>query len=276
MIRRRFFDLPDGQLHLRLVDGPATRPAVMVLHQASGSSKALEPVLAAFGATRRVIAPDLPGNGDSTPLAKREPSMLDYAAAVAPLLDAETGPVDVYGFHAGASVALELAVLRPTRVRRVVLDSLGLYTPEEARQMLRDYVPEVSLDRHGAHLLRAWHVVRDTYLFWPWFKQDAAHTRTVGLPELRPLHDKVVEVIKSIETFGDLYRAAFLHEKESRLPLVAQPTLVTAGRTNTQHTHLAAIASRLPRAEVLETDGTYSAESAARTVAAIAAWLDSD
>lgn len=276
MIRRRFFDLPDGQIHHRVVDGPAGRPPILALHQASGSSKALEPVLAAFGRTRRVIAPDLAGNGDSTPLAKPQPSMADYAATLLPLLDAESGPVDIYGFHAGASVALELAILRPDRIRRVVLDSLGLYTPKEGRRMAEEYVPDLSLDRHGGHLLRAWHVVRDTYLFWPWFQQDAAHTRGVGVPDLRPLHDKVVEVIKSCETFGDLYRAAFLHEKEARLPLVKQPTLVTAGRSNTQHGHLEAIAKRLPRGETLETDGTYNPESAARTVAAIVAWLDRD
>ena len=63
---------------------------------------------------------------------------------------------------------------------------------------------------------------------------------------------------------------------QARLPLVTQPTLVTAGRSNTQHGHLAAIAARLPRAEVLETEGTYTAESAARTVAALSAWLDAE
>jgi pimeloyl-ACP methyl ester carboxylesterase len=276
MIRRSFFDLPDGQLHLRRAGGPSGRVPLLALHQASGSSKALEAVISAFAGTRSVLAPDLPGNGDSTPLAKREPSIADYAAALVPLVDAEPGPLDVYGFHAGASVALELAILRPQRVRRVVLDSLGLYTPEEGRAMVRDYVTDFSIDRHGAHLTRAWHVVRDTYLFWPWFRQDAAHARAVGVPELRVLHDKVVEVIKSIETFGDLYRAAFLHDKEPRLALVAQPTLVTAGRSNTQHAHLAAVAKRLPDGRVLETDGTYTAETTRSTVNAIVKWLDED
>jgi pimeloyl-ACP methyl ester carboxylesterase len=275
-IRRSFFDLPDGQLHLRRADGPGNRTPLLALHQASGSSKSLEPVIAAFAATRPVIAPDLPGNGDSTPLAKREPTIADYAAALLPLVDAQPGPLDVYGFHAGASVGLELAILRPQRIRRVVLDSLGLYTAEEGRAMVRDYVTDFTLDRHGAHLLRAWHVVRDTYLFWPWFRQDAAHARAVGVPELRTLHDKVVEVIKSIETFGDLYRAAFLHDKEPRLALVAQPALVTAGRTNTQHAHLAAVARRLPNGSVLETDGTYSIEATRSTVDALAKWLDEE
>jgi pimeloyl-ACP methyl ester carboxylesterase len=276
LIRRRFFDLPSGQLHLRVAEGNGTRTPLVALHQASGSSKALEPLLRAFAATRNVIAPDLPGNGDSTRLEKRDPAIADFAAALAPLIDAQPGPVDLYGFHAGASVALELAILRPKHVRRIVIDSLGLYTPEQGRQMAGDYVPDLSLDRHGAHLLRAWHVVRDTYLFWPWFQQDAAHARAVGVPELRQLHDKVIEVLKSVDSFGDLYRAAFLHAKDERLPLVAQPALVTAGRSNTQHGHLAAIAARLPRASVLETDGTYSAESAVKTAAAIAAWLDAE
>jgi pimeloyl-ACP methyl ester carboxylesterase len=274
VIRRRFFDLGDGQLHLRVANGAAGRPKVMALHQASGSSKALEHVIMAFSATRAVIAPDLPGNGDSSPLPMSGPAMCDYAEALLPLLDAETEPVDIYGFHAGASVAIELAIARPGKVRRVVLDSLGLYGRDEAEALIRDYVPGFKLDRHGTHLSQAWHVVRDTYLFWPWFKQDGAHARAVGVPEIRQLHDKVIEVLKSIDTYGDLYRAAFRHDKATRLPLVARPTLVTAGKSNSQHHHLTAVAKLLPAGEILETEGTYTPQSAQASVAAIVEWLD--
>lgn len=273
MIRRRFFDLPEGQLHLRVAQGPGPT-TLIALHQASGSSKALESLINAFAQTRPVIAPDLPGNGDSTPLPLQAPAIGDFAAALLPLLDAQDEPVDLYGFHAGASVAIELAIARPQRVRRVVLDSLGLYARDEIEAMIRDYVPSFPLDRHGTHLMQAWHMVRDTYLFWPWFRQDAEHARAVGVPELRQLHDKVIEVLKSIDSFGDLYRAAFRHDKVQRLPLVAAPALVTAGRSNTQHHHLAAIAAMLPNGTMLETEGTYTPATASRSVAQIAAWLD--
>jgi pimeloyl-ACP methyl ester carboxylesterase len=274
VIRRRFFDVGEGQLHLRAADGPAGRTKLLALHQASGSSKALEHVIAAFAASRTVIAPDLPGNGDSSPLPMPSPAMADYAQALLPLLDAEIEPVDVYGFHAGASVAIELAIARPGKVRRVVLDSLGLYDAGEVEAMVRDYVPSFALDRHGTHLMQVWHVVRDTYLFWPWFKQDGAHARAVGVPEIRQLHDKVIEVLKSIDTYGDLYRAAFRHDKAARLPLIARPTLVTAGRSNSQHHHLNKVAALVPAGETLETDGTYTPQTAAASVAAIADWLD--
>ena len=83
MIRRRFFDLAAGQLHLRCADGPSDRPKLVALHQASGSSKALEPVIGAFAQTRPVVAPDLPGNGDSSPL----PTAKASVAAIAAWLD---------------------------------------------------------------------------------------------------------------------------------------------------------------------------------------------
>jgi pimeloyl-ACP methyl ester carboxylesterase len=268
VIRRRFFDVGAAQVHLRVADGPSGRPRLIAIHQASGSSKAIEHVIAAFAATRAVIAPDLPGNGDSTPLPMSSPTIEDYAAALLPLIDAESAPVDLYGFHAGASVAMELALARPAKVRRVVLDSLGLYDKAETEEMLRDYVPQFSLDRHGTHLMKAWHVVRDTYLFWPWYKQDGAHARAVGVPETRQLHEKVIEVLKSLETYGDLYRAAFRHDKPARLPLLKCPTLVTAGRGNTQHHHLAAIAKLLPAGAVLETEGTYTPSAGKTSVAA--------
>jgi pimeloyl-ACP methyl ester carboxylesterase len=276
VIRRRFFDTPSGQIHYRYAEGRAgpSRPTLFALHQASGSAKSLLPVVEAFARTRRVVAPDLPGNGDSSPLSMREPGMTDYASSLLPMIDAEPSPIDLYGFHAGASVALEIAIARPAKVRRLILDSLGLYPEGEREAMVRDYVPDFPLDPHGAHLMRAWHMVRDTYLFWPWFRQDAAHARAVGVPPVQTLHDKVLEVVKSLDTFGDLYRAAFRHDKAARLPMVMAPTLVTSGRSNTQYGHLDTLARLLPRASVLETDGTYTHAATQATVNALCAWLD--
>ena len=121
MIRRAFADLPDRQVHFRHGGGDGV-PLVM-LHASPGSSKQLEPLLAAMSMTRHVIAPDMPGNGDSTPLALPSPRIADYAAATLEFLDAlALDEVDLYGSHTGGCVATELAILAPGRVRKVILD----------------------------------------------------------------------------------------------------------------------------------------------------------
>lgn len=274
-IRRGFVDLDEGQLHYRELGSGEGTPLVM-LHQASGSSRTMAPMMLALAQDRRVIAIDLPGNGDSCPPRAEDPAIVDYADAIgraAGTLGLQR--FAVYGFHAGASVAAELAVARPDTVAALVLDSVGLYEPEEAERLANDYMPPVERHPHGLHLIQLWHYVRDTYLFWPWHQTDAAHARAVGLPPLAELHDKTVEVIKGMDHFAKLYRAAFLHDKAKRLPMITAPTLVTVGRTNSQRDKLDAVKALIPGAESLVTDGIYAPSEADATAGQYAAWLRS-
>lgn len=274
-ILRRFADLPHGQMHYREAGRDKPGTPLILLHQASGGSRMMVPLMRVIGAHRPVIAPDLPGNGDSDAMANPEPTMADYAADLALFLD-QLGleRVAVYGFHAGASVAAELAAARPEATAAVILDSMGLYDLADAEAFADAYIPTIERHPHGTHLVQVWHYVRDTYLFWPWFQTDAKGTRGVGLPPLDEMHDKVLEVLKAMDSFGAYYRAAFLHDKRAVLPGIAAPTLVTAGRDNSQAGHVAALAALVPGAETLLTDGIYQPEDAERTAAALAGWLD--
>lgn len=272
-IRRGFVDLDEGQLHYReLCTGSAT--PLLMLHQASGSSRTMAPMMSTLATDRRVIAIDLPGNGDSCAPVTDAPEIADYADAIGRAADAKgLNRFAVYGFHAGASVAVELAIARPAMVAALILDSVGLYEPDEAERLANDYMPAVERHPHGIHLTQLWHYVRDTYLFWPWHQTDAAHARAVGLPPLAELHDKTVEVIKGMDHFAKLYRAAFLHDKAARLPLIETPTLVTVGRTNSQRDKLDAVAALIDGAETAVTDGVYSPEDAAKTAQHFGGWL---
>ena len=115
MIRRDFADLPTRQVHFRHA---GEGPPLLMLHASPGSSKQLEGKIEALSRHHRVIAPDTPGNGDSTPLDIAAPAISDYAAALVQFLDAMgLEQCDVYGSHTGANIGLELAVRSPERVR---------------------------------------------------------------------------------------------------------------------------------------------------------------
>ncbi|WP_299761998.1 alpha/beta fold hydrolase [Ramlibacter sp.] len=96
---------------------------LVLLHGGSGSwthwIRNVE-VLAASG--RRVLAPDLPGFGDSA----RPPAGQDADAIVEPLAQglralAGDAPLDVMGFSFGGLTAALLAAAQPLRVRRLLL-----------------------------------------------------------------------------------------------------------------------------------------------------------
>jgi len=76
------------------------------------------------------IMPDLLGYGrsDSRP---EQWSMADWGASIIEVLDAlGTDSFDVLGGHNGASVATEIALVVPQRVRKIVLDGCAILTPE--------------------------------------------------------------------------------------------------------------------------------------------------
>lgn len=226
-IRRRFFDAYDRQIHYRIREG-GDRIPLLALHALPGSARQLE-LLIANSNGRTVIAPDLPGFGDSDPLATPAPAIADYAAHLGALVEGlglET--VDIYGTHTGAAVAIELALAAPQRVRRLVLDGVPLFDPPPSADFAARYAPRVEPDHNGGHLLWVHNFCRDMLLFWPWFDKSEGAVRSGGLPEARVLHDWVLEVIKGLDAIPAGYAAAFAYDAAARLPLLSQPTLFVA------------------------------------------------
>ena len=96
---------------------------------------------------------------------------------------------------------------------------------------------------------------RRAYLFWPWYKQDAAHRRKGGLPDAQALHDKAVEVFKGARTFHLAYRASLACRKKERLPLLRVPTLIACARGDMLFEYFERLRALLPTAQFADTDG---------------------
>ena len=90
-------------------------PPLLLVHGFGGAAcnfSELAPLLPG----RRLIIPDLPGHGASSPLPA--PTLAGFADVLADLLD---GPADVLGHSMGGVVALRLAERHPSLVRSLVL-----------------------------------------------------------------------------------------------------------------------------------------------------------
>jgi 3-oxoadipate enol-lactonase len=90
-------------------------PPLLLVHGFGGAAWNLSE-LAPLLPGKRLILPDLPGHGGSSPLPA--PTLAGFADVLAELLD---GPVDVLGHSLGGVVALRLAERHPSLVRRLVL-----------------------------------------------------------------------------------------------------------------------------------------------------------
>jgi pimeloyl-ACP methyl ester carboxylesterase len=98
---------------------------LLLLHGGLGSISMFEPGLAEFSESREVIAVDLHGHG-RTQLGNRQIDPVDIGDDMAALLE-ELGyeHVDVLGYSFGGANAFRLAAQHPSRVRRLVLVSIG-------------------------------------------------------------------------------------------------------------------------------------------------------
>jgi pimeloyl-ACP methyl ester carboxylesterase len=271
IIERAFVRIPAGLVHYRSADAAPAQglPPLYMAHAGPGCSRGLEPLIAALGQERRVIAPDTLGNGDSAPPPMPAPTIADYAESVAQILDAlGVDQVDFYGDHTGAQIGAELAAVHPGRVRRLILDGVPLFPPDLKADLLARYAPPVQPDEYGGHLAWAWGFVRDLTLHFPYYLTDPAHRlNTSPIPPVEARQALVVDLLKALPTYHLAYRAAFAHDTAARLSQLRVPTLLLGAPTDPLVAYLEAAAALVPGARHLRLDREAKA-------AAITAFLE--
>lgn len=111
----------------RDADGPADAPAALLLHDLTGDRRVWRALANDMSGEFRAITPDLRGFGESGwPPGGDAPSMRDYAADLAALLDGEgVARCALIGAGFGAEVALEFALAEPERARLLVLSGVA-------------------------------------------------------------------------------------------------------------------------------------------------------
>lgn len=145
--------------------GAGPRPPMLLLHGWGGSSRYWAPTLAALGADRRVLAPDLPGFGTSPPLQGPATAarLAELTLAYADALGLEQ--FDLNGHSFCASVAVYLAARNPGRVRRLVLTCMSTFRDERERRVVE----------RVHHILGLWMALRR-----PWMAERRMFFRAVG------------------------------------------------------------------------------------------------
>jgi len=213
---------------------------LLLLHGFTGNREAwrhLEPLL---GSRFAVLAPDLPGHGESPC-----PPDITFGAAIEAILalldDRRLERVDVAGYSLGARVALGLCLRAPDRVGRLVLESgsPGLRRRRDRGERRRDdaALAEV-IEQQGLEVfLRRWEAL-------PLFE---------GLRQLpQPVRQRLEErrLSHRPEALAGSLRALSLGAQPSywaRLWTVRAPTLLLTGGRDEKFTGIArAMAAELP------------------------------
>ncbi|MDE0168228.1 MAG: alpha/beta fold hydrolase [bacterium] len=264
VISRRFVDTPQGQLHLRQ-SGIGGLP-LLLIHQSPGSAESLEPMISHLAPDRLVLAPDTLGNGHSDKPPVDRAGIGYYAGVLSAALDGlGIDKVDVWGSHTGALIAMELAVRYPERVQALGMDGITLFDPAFVEEALANYFPPLKPDMHGLHLLRAWLIRLDMYLFWPWYNHTAAGANVRPLPDVGALKQWADDLLASGRSWRVAYRAAFEYPTRDRLPLLTRPTLLATSPVDPLRFYSEEAAGICDAITVAESEGYVTPEAARNT-----------
>lgn len=209
-ITRAFAETELGQVHY--AEAGEGSP-VLLLHQTPRSWDEYREVLPLIGASRRAIAMDTLGFGDSCE--PRGERIEDFAEGVTLLLDALGIPTaSLVGHHTGGVIAIEVAATAPERVDRLVLSSTPLSDAayKEAHQR-GPGLDDAELSAGGEHLGELW---RQRQAVYPTDRPDL-------------LDRFMVDALRSGGRRHGGHLAIGAYEMESRLPLVGCPSLVLIG-----------------------------------------------
>jgi pimeloyl-ACP methyl ester carboxylesterase len=187
-----YLETSGGALHLRGSLGGAGRP-LLLLHPLPGSSLWFEASLAREAGKRPVLAPDLPGAGDSDAMDMTPETLLDLLEEMLARLGITE--VEIAGLGTGAILAKALQARAPgTRSLGRLAD---LPSPDSDFPEFDGFRPH----RAGAHLTAAWLHVRDEAILGPWTTRQPPRFDTL---DADLLHRRAVEIIKARGTHADL------------------------------------------------------------------------
>lgn len=187
---------------------------VLFLHQTPRSWDEYRNVLPIIGTTRRAVAMDTLGFGNSA--RTDEPFTIElFADAVEDLIDGlGLGRVSLVGHHTGGVVALEVAARRGADIDRLVLSGVP-YVDEPRRRRVAASPPIDHVDPapDGTHLLELWNRRRGFY------------------PDDRPdlLGRLVADAVRVLDRVEEGHRAVNAYRMEDRIGLVRATTLVVCG-----------------------------------------------
>lgn len=228
-------------------------PVLVLLHGFAGSSRTWDAVAPRLGQGRRLLSIDLLGHGGSDAPPAQRHDVGRQATDIAWLVEGLAGArVDVLGYSFCARVALWLAVLAPSIVGRLVLESPSAGIAEPAARAAR-----VATDEHWATLLDAGDMgaFHDAWEAQPLFASRASLSATTrGAIREDRLAANAHGLAASLRGAGQ----GAMRQLQEHLDALAVPALVIAGALDATGMQRATeVADALPdaRLEVVESAG---------------------
>ncbi|GAB2693382.1 alpha/beta hydrolase [Aliiglaciecola aliphaticivorans] len=196
-LSKRFLATPNGVFHILLnhcSPQNANPTPLLVLHEIGFNNETLHNLLMTMAEHRKVIAPDLPGHGESDWPDVTSPA--DMAVALAELITTmNIEQIDVLAIANASACALALKTQFPE-----LIDKVTFCNPQcvDSASPIAIKIPDLNVDSAGSHLTRAWHYLRDRRLYYPWYKRTQdSQIQHAQIPDANTLQVELLGLLKA-------------------------------------------------------------------------------
>ncbi len=240
-ILKRFVFVEDKHIHYRRV---GVGPPTILLHESPKTSAAHTELMNFLSKSFTVFAFDTPGFGRSDALAKDKNKIKDFADIIVKTLSIlKINRCVVFGNHTGACIALEIARRRPDLISGLVVESLPIFEEKETKKIIKKFFPPLVPKLDGSHLMSVWSKVRDQYIWFPWFEKSTSSMHHWPFPNVRVIHDYVMDFLVSGDSYRYGYSAAFKYKSLQAIKNLKVPAIFIAVHGDVLESHI----DRLPK-----------------------------
>jgi pimeloyl-ACP methyl ester carboxylesterase len=204
--------------------------SLLIIHPAGGSSETINYLTDPISKSKPLISIDLPGHGESFKNFNINNLMQLNTRIINQVFDHHsTESASIISLNDSCSLSIELALMSNSRVNQLILIEPWFMDQMETDDYLEYGIPEIELDWAGGHLLKYWHMIRDSKLFWPWYKRKASAIiwEQPNIDE-NQLQIELTELIRAnIHWRGNL-REHLLYNAEGKLKDLTLPLFIAA------------------------------------------------
>ncbi|MEP4892322.1 MAG: alpha/beta fold hydrolase [Aliiglaciecola sp.] len=196
-LQNRFVATEGGTFHILSNHGAATtgnQKPLLVLHELGLNNDTLRTLMMTLTEQKLLIAPDLPGHGESEYPNCSSP--IEMATALAQLMTRlNINKIDVFAIANASACALALKTQFPELIATVTFCNPECSSTQPSNA---DKLPDLQVDSAGSHLQRGWHYLRDRKLYYPWYERTQdSQIENPQIPEPNRLQLELLALLKS-------------------------------------------------------------------------------
>jgi pimeloyl-ACP methyl ester carboxylesterase len=245
-----YVNFPHGQVLVRRAGAGSGRPIVF-LNDLPGSTRQDSDLLLAMAKGRPVYGIDLPGCGESSPLA--HPSPQAFADTIARTIESlGLGQVDVVAEGLSTALAICLAASHSGLIHTLILDGVMLADADQRTEMRINYCPDLRPTREGSHLHKGFHMLRDQEVQWPWYDGSVQAVRKVTpRVEGQRLHVRLLDTLKQADHYAEPILAAIDIDVAALLPSIKGKVVVCMVEDDVRYAKAEAVTKALSNVSTL-------------------------